>query len=160
MKTIIIGIGNPIRRDDGVGIRVAQKIRQLINGKEDIEVIELSAGGLRLMEAMADYDKAIVIDAIITGQGPPGAIQKLNINNLAMSLHTSTTHDTSLASAIEIGKKLGIKIPSEIIIYGVEIADVNNFGENMTEAVESAIPFVAEKVLKEFKKLNKQDNTF
>ncbi len=148
MKTLIIGLGNPILRDDGIGIRVAQMIKKQA-GEEDVEVIELSVGGLRLIEEMSGHDKAIIIDAIITGENPPGSIHKLNINDLSVSLHTSSTHDTNLVSALEIGKKLGIKLPSEIIIYGIEAVDVNNFGEDATEAVNSSIPIIAEMVLEE-----------
>jgi hydrogenase maturation protease len=149
MKTIIVGLGNPILGDDGVGIHIVREIRQRKNGGQVAEVIELSTGGLRLLEAIADYDKAIIADAVIFG-GTPGTIYRFNINDSAMSLKSSSTHDMSLASAIEIGERLGIKLPAEIIIYGVEIADVNNFREDLTQAVKSAIPIVTDEILKEY----------
>ncbi len=149
MKTLIIGLGNPILKDDGVGIHAAEKIKQRINGKKDIEVMELSVGGLRLMEAMSGYNRVFIIDAVMTGKNLPGTIYRLNIDDLSMSLHTSSTHDASLACALESGRRAGMELPSEIIIWGIEAADVNNFGEEMTGAVESAIPLVAEKIMNE-----------
>jgi hydrogenase maturation protease len=149
LKTLIIGLGNPILRDDGIGIRIAEKIKHRLNGKKDIEVIELSVGGLRLMEAMSGYDRVIIIDAVITGQNPPGTIYKLGIADLSMSLHTSSTHDTSLACAIESGKRMGMKLTSEVVIWGIEVSDVSTFGETMIAPVESAIPLVVERVIKE-----------
>lgn len=149
MKTLIIGLGNTILRDDGVGIRVVEKIRQLVNGKKGIEVIELSVGGLRLMETMSGYDRVFIIDAVMTGQAVPGSVYNLNIDDLGMSLHTASTHDTNLVSALKSGRRIGIKLPSEITIWGIEASDVNTFGEDMTEAVESAIPLVVERVIKE-----------
>jgi len=149
MKTLIIGLGNPILRDDGVGIHVAEKIKHHIEEKKDVEVIELSVGGLRLMEAMSGYDRVFIIDSVMTGQNAPGTICKLNIDDLGMSLHASSTHDTSLACAIESGRNIGIKLPSEIIIWGIEAVDVNTFGDDMTVQVKSAIPLVVEKIMNE-----------
>jgi len=155
MKTIIIGLGNSMLKDDGVGVHVAKKVRELTCEAENVEVIELSSGGLRLAEAMADYDRAIIIDAAIMG-GKPGKIYRLKIDEINLCLNTSLPHNLSLISAIEIGEKLGINLPSEIVIYGIQIADISNFGEDMTEAVKSAIPVVIEEVLKELNKINEQ----
>ena len=71
---------------------------------------------------------------------------------LAMSLHASSTHDTSLSCAIEGGRRLGIKLPSEIVIWGIESRDVNTFGEDMTPEVGAAIPCVVEDVLEELQR--------
>jgi hydrogenase maturation protease len=150
MKTLVIGLGNTILRDDGVGIRAAEEIRKRISGSRDeIDVIELSVGGMRLMEEMAGYERVIIIDAIMTGENPPGTVSRLDLHDLGMSLHTSSTHDTSLACALEGGGRLGIKLPSDVIIWGIEVRDVNNFGEEMTADVASMIPLVVENVLEE-----------
>ena len=149
MKTLIIGLGNTILRDDGVGIRAARAIVERIGICEDIEVVELSVGGMRLMEEMAGYDRVLLIDAMMTGKNAPGTVSRLDIEDLAMSLHTSSTHDTNLSCALEGGRRLGIKLPSEIVIWGIEAHDVNTFGEDMTPDVGAAIPDVVEEVLEE-----------
>jgi hydrogenase maturation protease len=132
-----------------VGIRVARAIGERIGICEDLEIVELSVGGMRLMEEMAGYDRVLLIDAVMTGKNAPGTVSRLDIDDLAMSLHTSSTHDTSLSCALERGRRLGIKLPSEIVIWGVEARDVNAFGEDMTPDVGAAIPCVVEKVLEE-----------
>jgi hydrogenase maturation protease len=149
MKTLIIGLGNTILRDDGVGIRAVRTLRKRIDFRQDIEFIELSVGGMRLMEEMAGYDRVMLIDAVITGGNLPGAVSRLDVDDLAMSLHTSSTHDTNLSCALEGGRRLGIKLPCEIVIWGIEVLDVNTFGEDMTPDVEAAIHRVVEEVLEE-----------
>jgi hydrogenase maturation protease len=149
MKTLIIGLGNTILRDDGVGIRAVHALRERIGDRRDIDVVELSVGGMRLMEEMAGYDRVLLIDAVMTGKNAAGTVLRLDIDDLAMSLHTSSTHDTSLSCALEGGRKLGIKLPSEIVIWGIEAHDVNTFGEDMTPEVGAAIPRVVAEMLEE-----------
>ncbi|MBI5828855.1 MAG: hypothetical protein HZB20_04795 [Chloroflexi bacterium] len=67
MKTLILGLGNPILGDDALGLRVAALVRQRLPPGSAIEVDEEYWGGLRLMERLVGYDKAILIDAICTG---------------------------------------------------------------------------------------------
>ena len=64
MKSLVIGLGNPLVTDDSVGLRVAAELRDRLAGRADVEVTEDYWGGLRLMEQMVGYDRAIVIDAI------------------------------------------------------------------------------------------------
>lgn len=148
-KTLVIGLGNTILRDDGVGIRVAQEVQQRLNGRDDVDVAELSVGGIRLMEAMSGYDRVFITDAVMTGQHPAGSFFRLDLDDLGMSLHTSSTHDASLACALESGRVAGQKIPSEIVIWGIEAVDVNTFGEEMTPEVAAAVSSVAEAVVSE-----------
>ena len=77
MKTLILGLGNPLVTDDSVGLRVAEELKPLLADRTDVEVSEDYWGGLRLMERMIGFDRAIVIDAIQTG-APPGTIHLLD----------------------------------------------------------------------------------
>ena len=76
MKTLVIGLGNPLVTDDSVGLRVAAELKTRLAGRPDVEVDEDYWGGLRLMERLVGCDRAIVIDAIHTG-APPGTIHRL-----------------------------------------------------------------------------------
>lgn len=93
MKTIIIGLGNPFLSDDGVGIIVANEIKKLLvnqnlNG-HNIAVTTASVGGLRLMEMMVGFDRAILIDSLVTG-GRPGTIQRMTLSDLSAAAAHST----------------------------------------------------------------------
>ena len=73
-STLIIGLGNPILGDDGAGWRVAQEVRSRLGGlhSEQVDIECLSVGGLGLMEHMIGYRRAIIVDAITTGEGSEG----------------------------------------------------------------------------------------
>lgn len=151
MPTVIIGVGNPVRTDDGVGLQVARRLRARLTGSSGVDVVELSAGGLRLMEAMAGYDRAVVIDAIESG-GPAGAIYRLEADGLTGSRNAGSTHDGSLPVALDLGRAAGMRIPGEIGIWAVEAGDVETFGESLTPAVGAAVNEVVESVLEELRR--------
>ncbi|OQY35417.1 MAG: hypothetical protein B6I38_01515 [Anaerolineaceae bacterium 4572_5.1] len=102
MKTLVVGLGNPILTDDGVGVKVAYAVEEALapNIPENLTVTEASAGGLRLMELMVGYDRVILIDAIMTNNDRDyGFIHQMTLNDLRQitpTEHSSSAHDTSL----------------------------------------------------------------
>ena len=83
------------------------------------------------MEAMAGYDRAIVIDAMVSG-GRPGTIYRLGLEDLPKTRNTDSTHDASLPVALELGRRPGLQLPGDVRIWAVEAADVETFGERLT----------------------------
>ena len=153
MKTIVVGLGNPILTDDGVGVKVAYEVETRLgdNIPSDLTITEASVGGLRLMELLEGYDRAIIIDAIQTQNGnQPGTIFTLDLDNLrsiSPTQHSTSAHDTSLVTALGAGKLMGMRLPDEITIFAVEVANILDFSELPTPAVADAIPKVTEMVL-------------
>jgi len=147
MKTLILGLGNPILRDDGVGIKVAKEIgRRLISSS--IEVKEASIAGLDLLELIQGYTKVVLIDSIQVKGRTPGEILPLDLNGLRPTLRLSSPHDVNFATALELGKKLGLNLPQEIRIYAIQVEDISTFDENCSPSIEKAICGIAEKIIK------------
>ncbi len=154
MKTLVIGLGNPILTDDGVGVLVAYALMQAIKGQDvsGIEITEASVGGLRLMEMMIGYERVIVIDALLATDVPPGTIRRFTLADLSAISplqHTASAHDTSLVTALQSGRRMGLPLPKEIILFGVGVQNVFDFGEHPTPAVAAAVPLVCQAVLQE-----------
>ncbi len=169
MKTLILGLGNPILTDDGVGVKVAEAVQAALPTDVSVEVSEVSVGGLTLMERMVGYQRVILIDACTwtpppdhsTGAserpnqrwtGQPGTIHRLTLEELrsiSPTQHSVSSHDTSLATALEMGRQMGLSLPEEIIIYAIEVENVTDFGDEPTPAVARSIPQVTEAVLAE-----------
>ena len=112
MKTKVIGLGNPMLGDDGIGWRIASalEMRLLAQGEDtSIEIEYLSLGGLSLMERLIGFEGAIIMDAIQTRQGPEGSVYVFALAYYLMqksgSSHLGSSHDTSLQNAIS--SKLG-----------------------------------------------------
>jgi hydrogenase maturation protease len=150
MKTLILGLGNTILCDDGVGIHVAEELESRLTEPE-ITVLETSLSGLSLLDILVGYDKAIIVDAIQTVGGKPGAIYRLDPDALQVSRHAASPHDVNLATALELGKKLGLALPREIVIFAIEVADVTTFSEECTPELKKAIPVCVKMVIQELK---------
>ena len=146
-NTVIIGLGNPILSDDGVGIQVARKLRERLAGRPGIEVIEAYAGGLRLLDLLAGHQRAIIIDAMTTAACEPGTIRRFSPSDLQETRNVSSSHDASLANALETGRTLGMDVPAEVIVFGIEAAVVDIFSEALTGKVAKAVPEMVEMVM-------------
>jgi hydrogenase maturation protease len=151
-RTLVLGLGNPILTDDGVGIHVVREAasRTIHHAfHSDPTFLEASVGGLRLLDVLAGFDAVIVVDAIQTRSGRPGDVYRLHPGDLQQSLHSGSSHDLSLAGALALGRRLGIKLPDDksITILAVEVEDVLTFGEACTARVARAVPDVVEMVL-------------
>ena len=152
MKTLVIGLGNPILTDDGVGVKVAYAVRDALASAEQeaVTVTEAGVGGLRLMEMMVGYERVILVDAIQTPGGRPGVVSRLTLDDIASAAptqHSASTHDMNLPTALEMGRRLGLALPDTIEILAVEAEDVVTFGETCTPAVAAAVPVATELVL-------------
>jgi hydrogenase maturation protease len=150
LKTLVLGLGNPILTDDGVGIYVVRLLAERCR-QDNVAFAEASVGGLRLLDSIAGYDRVILVDAIQTPAGKPGDVYRLQPNDLRRSLHSGSTHDLSLSGALALGRGIGLAVPQEdaITILAIEAEDVLTFGETCTPAVAAAIPEVVRIILKE-----------
>jgi hydrogenase maturation protease len=147
MRTLVLGLGNPILRDDSVGLRVVQALAPHVAQSPDIEICEDYWGGLRLMERMIGYDRAVVVDAIRTG-AQPGDILILSPDDLPTQ-RSASIHDMNLSTALQLGHLAGVQLPAkdQITLIGIEAEDVLTFDDHLTPQVEAAIPKAVESVL-------------
>ena len=151
-KTLVLGLGNPILTDDGVGTRVAEAVRTALPPDSPVDVRAVSVGGLTLMEAMLGYERVILIDALQRGDGRPGTLHRWTLEDLqaiSPTRHSTSPHDTNLVTALEMGQRMGLPLPKEVIIYAIEVENATEFGEEPTLAVARAIPKAVAAVLGE-----------
>lgn len=154
MRTILIGLGNPILGDDAAGWKVVEQVeRQLkqpqYETSEAFDIVYLSIGGLGLMEHLIDYDRAIIVDAMNSGKDVPGtiSIQMLeDVFDLA-ARHTTSVHDTSLHDAVNLARKMDAYLPNNIIVVGIETNSIYSFSEALTTNVAATIPRAVETVI-------------
>ena len=147
MRTLILGLGNPILRDDSAGLRVVQLLRDELVDHSDIEISEDYWGGLRLMERMMGFDRAIIVDAILTGS-EPGTIHTLSPGEIPTQ-RSASAHDVNLPTALELGRQAGAHLPNteDILLVGIEASDVQTFAEDLSPEVEAALPRAVDIVL-------------
>ncbi len=151
MKTLVLGLGNPILGDDGVGWRVAEEIARKTADRPEVEVDCVSLGGLSLMERVTGCERVILVDSIFTGKKPIGTVSLFPLNELPdlSSGHTTAVHDTSLRNALHVGRSMEIPLPrdEEVLIVAIEAENVYDFSETLSPPVEAAVPQAVEAVL-------------
>ena len=148
MKTLVLGMGNSILSDDGVGIHVAHKVAHQLNNPQ-VTVSETNTTGLGLLDSIVGYDKVIIIDAIQTEKGEAGQVYRMSTEDFSLTKHLSSPHQINLATALELGKMLNLAMPQKITVFAVEAKDVTSFSETCTPEVEQAIPEVVKMVLED-----------
>ncbi len=151
MKTVVLGIGNPILRDDGVGIHVVNQLKKYINDP-NVTIDEAITGGMNLLDLLLGYDKAIIIDAVKSETGENGEVKRIPLNDFS-TMHSCNPHDVSLTEAIQMAEKLGeTRIPKEIIIIGVMMKEIPcEFGEELSKEIATAVPKAVDMALNEIK---------
>ena len=148
VKVLVLGVGNPILSDDGVGIHVARELKKRKMPGVDVE--ELAASGLELLDVVRGYDKVVIIDAIQTTKGKPGELYILEEKDFEKSIHGSSPHGINIATALALGRKLvPSEMPKEVVFFAVEAEDLVNVSERLTPKVAKALPGIVEKVRKE-----------
>jgi len=148
MNTLILGIGNPILTDDGIGIKIARKLKE---EKQQLEVVESSEAGMALLELIGGCDKLIIIDSIKTEQGNLGKLYKLELEDLNPAMGFSSSHGLDIATAFKLGERLGYRMPQPVSIYAIEVKDNTTFGEKCTEELEKRIPQITKQIIEEEK---------
>ena len=145
--TIVLGIGNPILRDDGVGIKVARCIKR---AAPEVEVVETAEAGLSLLDWVPDHDRLIVIDSIKAGANEAaGEVYKLDFTTLDPAMDFTSFHGVDIVTAFELGRRLGYHMPERVSVYAITVKDNMTFAEECSEEVELKIPAITGEILKE-----------
>lgn len=146
MRTIVIGLGNPMLGDGGAGWKVAGEIKQLLPD-DSIKIACLSLGGLGLMVHLIGYERAILIDSLHFGN-TPGKILVLKLSDLPdySGYHVTSPRDTSLQQAMAVGRSLGVQLPEDVTILGIVTRRILDFSNELSKPVANAIPQAAQVV--------------
>ena len=136
-RTLVLGLGNELLSDDAVGLLAARRLREELQGRAD--VIESSLSGVALMELFVGYDRAVVIDAIQTGEHAPGTIREFVPSDLDRVLAPSP-HYAGLPEMLALARQMELDFPQQFKILALEVADATTIGGALTPAVIVALP--------------------
>jgi hydrogenase maturation protease len=143
----IIGIGNEYRNDDGVGLFVARKLKEI--RLRDVSICELSGEGVELMEAMENRSTVFLVDAVYSG-APHGTTYRIDAasQKIPSRFFHYSTHSFSVAESIELARTIG-RLPNQCILFGIEGKD---FGagmaltETVLEAAEEVVAAICSEI--------------
>jgi hydrogenase maturation protease len=140
---LVLGLGNELAGDDAVGLLVAREVRHITDA--DVAVVESSASGLALIELFDGFERAIVVDSILTGRQPPGTIVEMSMDEVGHVVAPSV-HHTGLAELAAVSARLGLTFPTCTRVFAVEVVDPYSLGAPLSEPVAAAVPELTHRV--------------
>jgi hydrogenase maturation protease len=151
-KTLVLGIGNEILSDDGIGPRLVRDLSEMIDDPY-VNFKTAFCGGLEIMEYIRDYEKVIIIDSIYTRKGKPGNVYCFTPSDFRETSNLSNLHDVNFITALHLGDILELNIPSDLHIIAVEIIEDREFSEKLTPLLSMRYPEILEEVTALIKKI-------
>ncbi len=149
--TLILGVGNPLRRDDGIGSAAVESLNRIRTSNEgncgnhqDVDIIDGGTDGLGLIEYLKDYKKVIIIDAVQM-RLPPGTLKIFTPKEALISIKSDalSTHGFGIAELIKLAGALDIT--PEFTIIGIQPEDTG-YGEGLSKTVNSTLGHLVETV--------------
>lgn len=136
---LILCLGNEVLSDDSFGPTIAGILETMQIANERVEVIFAPVAGFNLLDLLEQREKVLVIDSIVTGEVRPGTLHFFPMGNLTPSRYLTTSHQMSLPTALELGRRMGYHMPAHIDVLAIEAGDVTTLNESMTRPVAAAL---------------------
>jgi hydrogenase maturation protease len=147
MKVLVLGIGNLMRTDDGIGVRVVQLIEERYRFPEQVTVMDGGTLGLDLLPWIEDAQRLLIIDAVDTG-APPGTLVRLTGAEIPQALEVKLSpHQLGLRDLLTVASLLG-QAPGETVLWGVQPESVE-MALQLSPPVEAQLEPLVEKLLEE-----------
>lgn len=147
-EILILGLGNPILSDDSVGLRVVDKLKEILNTKNNVDFYKVATSGIELLDIISGYKHLILIDVIKTGKEKIGTLTQHKISDFNNSIHLSNPHQLNFPSVIEFANKTGIPVPETIDIFTIEVEDIYTFSLECSPEIKNKIPEITKEILK------------
>lgn len=144
-NTLILGLGNDILTDDGIGPRLVHDIARRYDYK-NVQFNTASCGGLEILEYIQGFEKVVFIDAIRTLNGKPGEVYYFKPSDFRETLNLSNLHDVQFLTALRLGNSLEMNLPSDLHIIAVEIVEDMEFCVEFTLPLREKYPEILQKV--------------
>ena len=138
-RLLILCLGNEIISDDGFGPEIARQLTLHGDLPEQVEVIFASVAGFNLLDLLTGREKVLIVDTILTGRVAPGTLHIFPADALAPSRNLTTSHQISLPTALELGKRIGAQMPRVVEVVAVEAEDLETLSEELSPSVRAAV---------------------
>ncbi len=142
---IVLGLGNPLRGDDGVGLAVAEALSRLLERKpiDGVRVVTSERGGLEVLPLLAGAREALVVDCLEVDTPRPGRVHWLSLDDLGGSPRLEGAHEVSLPDVLAIGRMLGVEMPATVAVLGVEAHPGPDIDDRLSPPLAAAVDRIA-----------------
>ncbi|MGA2238538.1 MAG: hydrogenase maturation protease [Candidatus Bathyarchaeia archaeon] len=150
MRRLVLGIGNTIMGDDGVGIYVVRMVKDRTRSQADLQFKELGVSGFNLVEEILGYDEVIIVDSYASTEADDGQIREFSPADFEDTVHASSPHGANFATALGVYRKLQPdKIPKRVRIFTIDIHPTDAFGESLSNRVQGAAVKLVDMIVRE-----------
>lgn len=143
---ILIGLGNPIMSDDSIGPLVSQRVHRRVSG---FDLDTSYAGGFDIVDRILGYRRAVIIDAMVTGRCPPGTVARIDADSSFRTLRTGHSHGIGFLEAIEMARSCNAPVPSEVILYGIEVKDPFSLGNEISKGLRDDLDRITDEIVRD-----------
>jgi hydrogenase maturation protease len=147
-RTVVLGLGNPILSDDGVGLVVAIELKRLLAVApiRGVDVLASTRAGFELIDLLRGYTRAIILDCIVLPNPQPGQVCRLTLDDVSGCARLVNAHEVSVGTAFRLAERIGIPMPGEVEIIAVEAGDASTIAEALTPAVQATVAPLAREI--------------
>jgi len=151
-RIIVLGVGNVLLTDEGVGVKVVKELEQRYDFPENVKLVDGGTQGLWLMSTIQQADHLIVVDAVL-GKGEPGTIYRLERDDLPKGLRMKTSaHDSDLLEALSLCALIDAE-PSSCVVIGIQPANITDYGTELTDVIAGKVDDLISRVIEELNAL-------
>ena len=150
MRILVLGLGNDLYGDDGVGLHAVRLLKEEWAGRngegertDQVDFVECSLSGLALLDVFLGYDALVIIDTIVNSEPVTGQVRILEGTELR-DFPGPSPHYVSIPQTLTIGRQLGLTVPRRVKIVAVEAKDLYRLGEGLSEDMTRRLPEVIE----------------
>ena len=146
-KILVMGVGNPLMGDDGIGPRVVELLRAGYAFPDNVEIVDAGSMSFMILDLLRGIDRLIIIDAVRETGEVPGTVLRMTPEEIAPNQIAHSLHDTRLVDVLQAAELMGST--PQTIAFGIEIELIQEWVLELTPELERAVPIAAAAVLQE-----------
>lgn len=143
-RTLVLALGNDLLGDDGVGLEAARRIAGQVDSS--VDVVETGEAGLALLELLEGYERALLLDSVVTGRYPPGTVIEFSPEDFRRVIAPSP-HYAGLPEVLEMARRLNLVFPRDIRILAMEVQNPYEFHIGFSPPVQESLPRLVQQAL-------------
>lgn len=153
----MLGLGNDILCDDAIGLKINQRLAELFASNQAVDFKQTCEMGLALLDHIVGYGSLVIVDAIKTGRCKSGTILEINLDDIEPA-GLNTPHFLGIGETVELGKKLGLKMPEDVLILGIEVENPFTISEDLSDVMESQFEDIVTEIKERLDEFIKRGN--
>jgi hydrogenase maturation protease len=146
-RTLVLGLGNDLLGDDGVGLRVVEELKRRPS-LAGFEFETAATAGLALLDILHGHERAYIVDSVVTGRRRPGYLHRLSASSLAELPLNPSSHYAGLPEVLALGQALNLGLPLTVEVLGVEVEDPYTIQPGLSPRLEAKLPALVDRVEK------------